>query len=250
MTTAVRTPPSRRYINRKQRDLNIARGIPNRVNTAIARAHILELRKTMGWNAIAAATGCSACHLRYIADGRTTTINRVTHQKILRAKPASTSTRGLYIDATGTRRRVRALQAIGYSQQAIAEAADTTQHRISVISLGAERVRQKIADKIADAYRQLAHHTPPDNAFTCRARNHAAAQKWLTPDFWEDYDRIDDPQFDPTATLPTKQILAEDARWFMAMDGLTVTQAADRLGRSVGYIRDCLDEYPEQGAAA
>lgn len=235
---------SRRYINRKQRELNTLRGIPNRVDATEARNHLTELRRTMGWLDIAAAAGSSACHLRYIADGRTTTINRVTHQRILTVRVAPEPTAGLYIDATGTRRRIHALAAIGHSQNTIATAASTTQHRISVISLGAPRVRQKIADRIASAYQQLAQQPAPDNHFGRRCRNHAAAQQWRTPDYWADVDRIDDPTFDPDARLPRIAQVAEDVRWLLD-SGLDRNATAQRLGISRDYVDKALREVPE-----
>ncbi|NUP46178.1 MAG: hypothetical protein HOW97_02520 [Catenulispora sp.] len=245
MTTAT----DRRYLNRKQRELNTLRGIPNRVDATEARARLLEYRKTKGWVDIAAATGCSACHLRHIVSGRTQTINRATHNKIFNARLAPAPTRGLYIDATGTRRRVQALQAIGRSQQFIAEAANTTQHRINVITLGAPRVRQKVADKIAAAYEQLAHQPVPDNHFTRRVRRHAAAQGWHGPDFWDDVDRIDDPDFNPDATIPRARQVAEDARWLLD-GGLHRDHIAQRLGVSRFYIDKALREHPDAGTVA
>lgn len=240
MTTATATQPSRRYLNRKQRELNTLRGIPNRVDTTQARQHLALLRQTMGWTDIAAATGCSACHLRAVLSGATLTINRVTHDRILNTTPAVTPSRGLYIDATGTRRRVQALMARGHSQQAIADAATTTQHRISKISIGAPRVRQTIADRIADAYEQLAGH----DGTSKRALFLANKNRWHDTAFWDDVDRIDDPTFDPDAKAPRPQEIADDARWLMAVGGLTQAQAAARLGRSHAYINAALEAHP------
>lgn len=237
--------PQRRYLNRKQRELNTLRGIPNRVDATQARSHLAKLRRTMGWNAIAAATRCSACHLRYIADGRTTTINRVTHERILATQPAPAPTAGLYINATGTRRRVHALQAIGYSQEAIARAAGTTQHRICVVSLGAERVRQKFADKIAAAYSALAHTPPAETRFTRRACRQAAERGWPDPQFWDDVDRIDDPTFDPTPVLtevPRYVRLAEDALWLQEQ-GFNRQQIGQRLGEDPDYVAASIRRY-------
>jgi transcriptional regulator with XRE-family HTH domain len=247
MTTA-----DRRYLNRKQRELNAHRGIPNRVDAKLARAHIANLRRTMGWIHLASATGCSAAHLREIADGRRAVINRGTHQKILSVRPTPAPDAGFYIDATGTRRRIHALQAIGHSQEAIARAAGTTQHRISVVSLGAERVRQKLADKVANAYDKLAQTPPADNRFTRRVRGHAAEQGWFDPQFWEDVDRIDDPGFNPAATLgdtPKYIRLAENALWLKEQD-YTAQQIADRLGESSGYIAKAISRYREAGLVA
>jgi hypothetical protein len=245
VTTATEHTDRRRYLNRKQRELNNLRGIPNRVDASEARAHILSLRRTMGWTRIAAATGCSACHLRYIVDGRTTVINRVTHERILATPPAPEVTGGLYIDATGTRRRVQALMAQGHPQYAIAIAANTTQHRISVISLGAARVRQKVADKIAEAYEQLAGL----EGTSARARTLATQNQWPDSAYWHDVDRIDDPDFDPDTTLTRIAQVAEDSRWLLAA-GLDRNTVAERLGISRDYVDKALREVPETSKAA
>jgi len=240
VTTATQPVTDRRYLNRKQRDLNTLRGIPNRVDATEARNHLTELHRTMGWLDIAAASGSSACHLRYIANGRTLIINRVTHDRILAVRAATAPTAGLYVDATGARRRIHALMARGHSQDAIAAAAHTTQHRISVISLGHPRVRQKIADRIADAYDHLAH----TDGTSKRALYLARKNQWLTTDYWADVDRIDDPDFDPNAEIPRGQQIADDVRWLMTVGGLTKQQAADRLGRSHSYINAALSDFP------
>jgi hypothetical protein len=244
VTTAT---PTRRYLNRKQRELNTHRGIPNRVDAREARAHLAGLRRTMGWVDVATATGCSAAHLREVASGRTVTINRVTHDKIMSTQVAAPSP-GLYLDATGTRRRIQVMQVEGYSQQAIADAADTTQYRVYLIAAGAARVRQTIACRIADAYEQLAHHEAPDDRFTRRTRAHAARQGWRDRAYWDDVDRIDNPDFDPDAKLLRIEEVAEDARWLIA-GGLDRDQAADRLGVSRFYVDKALREVPEQVAA-
>ncbi|MET9222405.1 hypothetical protein ABZX65_27075 [Streptomyces sp. NPDC003300] len=242
MTTAT---PTRRYLNRKQRELNTHRGIPNRVNATQARQHLTLLRQTMGWTDIAAATGCSACHLRAILSGATLTINRVTHDKILNTPAAVTPSGGLYIDATGTRRRIQALMARGHSQQAIADAATTTQHRISVISLGAPRVRQTIADRIANAYRQLADR----DGTSKRALFLAAKYQWHDTEFWDDVDRIDDPDFDPGAKQLRIDQVGEDATW-LKQAGLTVDQIAHRLGISRDYAEKGLRHAAQSAQAA
>lgn len=155
-------------------------------DSTAARQRISELRKTMGCTDIAAAVNTSAAHIREIASGRQTRIRRTTHNKIMSVRPSRTG--GLYIDATGTVRRLRALQAIGHTIDTIAAATKTHKSRIQPLIQGQPRLRQKVADRVKQAYEALAKQ--PGTA--ARPRNRAAAEGWAPPGAWDE-DTIDDP---------------------------------------------------------
>ena len=178
---------------RKIRELNRHRGIPNRLPATTAQAHLKLLRQTMSWGDIATAVGASACHLRRIASGEEPRINLYTHEKILAAQPAPSPWR--FVDATGSRRRIHALQARGHSQADIAAAAHTTQYRIGLISNGQRTVRDHLAERLAAAYDELAHR----DGTSTRGRNFARANHWPSPGCWDD-DTIDDPTAHPEWT--------------------------------------------------
>ncbi|WP_407563363.1 hypothetical protein [Streptomyces sp. 184] len=216
-----------RYRNRKRREYNLHQGIPNRLPPDEARQRLMELRQTMSWNQIAEATACSAAHMRRILRGDAPNINRHTHQKIMAARPAGHPAGGVYIDATGSVRRVRALAAIGHTQQAIAEAAGTGTCRVSRLALGATTVRQVLADKIHNAYVQLSN-VP---GASVQSRNLAARRKWAPPLAWDD-ETIDDPKARPDfgQKTPRAVALAEDALWLINTQGYDRAHAAERLG--------------------
>ena len=178
---------------RKIRELNRYRGIPNRLapDTCIQRINLL--RQTMSWTDIATRTGTSAAHLRRIASGKEPQINRLTQDKVLAVQPTVSPCK--VIEATGSVRRVRALQARGHSQYTIAEAASSTQYRISCLAAGQTTIRVGYAQRIAVAYEQLAHL----EGNSTRGRNNALHNGWAPPITWDD-DTIDDPSAHPDWT--------------------------------------------------
>jgi len=171
-------------------------GRPGTVDAAQAQARLLTLNKTTGWNDLAAAIGGSAANLRDIAAGRRTTIRRATHNKImaLAVQPSG----GQYIEATGSRRRIHALRAIGWSTSVIAKHARTSDVRIQLISNGQATVRHSLTVKIREAYDTLSLQTPVGRDVT-RVKNTATRNGWAPPGAWDD-DCIDDPAAVPDWT--------------------------------------------------
>lgn len=172
-------------------------GRPGKVDASQARQRLLLLNQTTGWNDLAAALEASAANLRDIAYGRRNPIRRETHNKImgLKVRPSA----GQYIDATGSRRRIQALRAIGWSVKAIADQAATGSARIQRISTSQPTVRYSLAIKIRDAYDALSRLQPPPGAGTTLAKAHAAMNDYAPPATWDD-DTIDDPNAHPEWT--------------------------------------------------
>lgn len=226
-----------RKIARKKRDLNRLRGIPNRVPHAEAAARITELRSTMSWAELAAATGCSAAHLRNVVAGRQPRINRVTHNKIMAVRPSSGG--HIFVDALGSRRRIQALQARGHSQYDIAAAAGTTQYRIYKVCSGQPTVRLRTAHGLVEAYRTLADR----EGTSTRGRNLAVASGWLGPEYWDEND-LDDPEFIPAADdrLNVLQLGAHRRQEIEHLASFNVPEheIADRLGMARAYVHDLI----------
>lgn len=271
------------------------RGRPGLIDAAPARARLQQLQQTMSLLQIKDATGCDDCNLRQIIDGSRTQIRRDTLDRILRLKPVPPAP-GTYLDATGTRRRIEALRAIGWSARAIAEAASTGASAIERIIDGQPTVRGVVETKIRVVYTKLANTPAPAGRSATRAKRHAIAQGWPPPGAWDD-DRIDDPRAHPDWTghcgtdrgwwshnitgipacrrcetahsawlaerrhLPAperfRQLalakgaasqrganLAADARELMQIAGLTVEQAAERLGVTRQHLHQELARHP------
>lgn len=98
----------------------------------------------------------------------------------------------LKVDATGTRRRIQALAAIGWSLAAQSQRLGwkpSTAHAVSSRSW----VWPQTAEKVRGLYDELSMVPGPNN----RARGEAARKGWLPPLAFDD-ESIDDPDYVPT----------------------------------------------------
>jgi hypothetical protein len=229
--------PVRRAV-KKRLTVNRQLGKPGLVDATPARQRLLKLHETADWVAIAASIGTHSSVVRLIANGTKHQIRRTTHEKIMTARPAPGP--GHNLDATGTRRRIQALVAIGHTYRSIARTAGCSFRRLQAICDGQTTVRQALADKVAKAYREMSDTPGPDT----RARNRAAANDWPPPAAWDD-DTIDDPaaEADLGDTVPRFIALAEDALWLIDTQGYTRATAAERLGTTRGNIDAAINRW-------
>lgn len=91
-----------------------------------------------------------------------------------------------YVDATGTRRRLEALAALGYSMADISARLGCTRTYVYQLRKSTQ-VRSDNAVAVATLYDRLCM-TLPDHPLAVRARRHAAKQGWLPPLAWDDID--------------------------------------------------------------
>ncbi|MEU9470484.1 hypothetical protein AB0D78_28470 [Streptomyces avermitilis] len=194
--------PCRTVRNRHQKQIRVNRELGRSPFTspAKAQAHLKELHQSMSWDSLEAATGVWFSNLIAIYQGRRKKIRHETEAKILAVSTPDKGDPGQYIDATGSTRRLQALSCIGHSYAAICEAANTCPNRVVSIANGRQpTIRRDLADRITAAYQRLASSPPPANKHTNRTRNVARAKGWHDPQWWEDYGRIDDPDFNSDA---------------------------------------------------
>ena len=180
------------------------------------RQHIAALRAAgIGVERIAALAGLSVSHTRELAEpgrGNSRGTRRVrprTATRVLRIGVNETS-RAPHsrVDATGTRRRLQALIAIGWPAELLANLLGrrlNSLHR----SMTGESVTARTAHDVATLYERLWNCRPPrmtgeQRAAADAAQAHAAAQGWPTPLAWDDIDT------DPTPPAPTAQLLQRD----------------------------------------
>lgn len=210
-----------------------------------ARAHITLLHQSMSWSSLTKATGMDSRALTLIYAGRRTRITRITEAKILAVQPPQNIDLWVYIDATGTVRRLRALMAIGHSGRAIAEAVQTAEAQIhKAATSGQTYVRRHFAVRVEAAYRQMAFKPPAVNRFTTKSRNAAAAKGWYGPMAWS-ADTINDPAAQPDVDKPYTPP-AKNGRDSMRMAelehllnlGESETAIAKQMGASEAYIHD------------
>lgn len=105
------------------------------------------------------------------------------------------------IDATGTRRRLQALAADGWSLRSLAEQLGMSHVNITKIVNTRAVVTPATAVAVAILYRMLANQPPAattraERISAAKARAHASAHGWVVADGWDD-DEIDDPAAAP-----------------------------------------------------
>jgi hypothetical protein len=136
-------------------------------------------------------------------------------------------------DATGSRRRLQALAAIGWSSLEVKEASGVSNGFLSAVRAGHhETLRPFFADKIAEAYDSLSMRVGPST----RARNLAQRKGWVPPLAWDD-DEIDDPAAKPHTPKDVRighgrplEYLLEDYQHTWDHHGGDVVMAAERIG--------------------
>ncbi|MBM7808525.1 AraC-like DNA-binding protein [Geodermatophilus bullaregiensis] len=179
------------------------------VDASPVREHIAALRAVgIGVERIAHLAGISVSHIRELAErdhGDSPGTQRVrpgTAARIL-GIGISDASRAPHsrVDATGTRRRLQALQAVGWSVELLAVQLGRRPNSLHR-SMTGRSVTAGTAQEVTTLYEQLWHIRPPrmtgeQRAAADAAQAHAAAQGWLPPLAWDDIDS--DPT--PPATI-------------------------------------------------
>jgi hypothetical protein len=179
------------------------------VDAGPVREHIAALRDAgIGVERIAELAGLSTSHIRQLAQPgrrdfpatqrvRPSTAARVLSVGIDNVSRAPRSR----VDATGTRRRLQALIAVGWPTELLANQLERRPNSLQRSMVSAS-VTARTAREVASLYEQLWNATPPratseQRAAADAARAHAAAQGWPSPLAWDDIDT------DPTNTMQT-----------------------------------------------
>jgi transcriptional regulator with XRE-family HTH domain len=175
---------------------------PTHIDPAPARAYALRLLEGGYTEAsLARAAGLHYSQIDELIHGtrrthKRTPISRVlasNAQKILSIEPVNGHRLPhTIVPATGTARRIQALMVLGWSQSQIAGRVGMTKQTISQI-IRSEFVRWHTHEAVAALYEQMWNRTPPadtphQKTHTARARNYAAARRWLPPMAWDDID--------------------------------------------------------------
>lgn len=173
-----------------------------------SQAHVRELMSQgMGLKRIQAASGVAQGVLWKLvygkrqADGSQQVSRRITRQNHDRLMAVTLDLAGgAQVDGTGTRRRLQALVAIGYSMSDLGRRLELTNPHLVVHGPG--NVTKATADRVRELYDSLAM-TPAhrdsskyDRIAVVRARKYARANGWPPPLAWDD-ELIDDPTHRP-----------------------------------------------------
>lgn len=160
------------------------------------------------------------------------------------------------VDSAGTRRRVQALVAVGWSRAKLGERLGIEPSGMSDL-LRREHVTAARARAVTALYDELWNRRPPEGEWrekisAARSRNYAREHGWAPPAAWDD-DLIDNPQapgpagWQRASATPRGADLAGDAAELLAWD-CTREQAAERLGVRRGTLDTALRRA--RGAAA
>jgi hypothetical protein len=191
------------------------------VDAGAARAHVHLLQDSgLGWKRIATLAGVSTgalSRLIYGGPGQVPSprIKPETERKILAVQPAAHLLGGgVKQDATGTRRRLQALVAMGWSQSKLGYRLGVLPSNFTAL-LDRDQVLVSTARAVAELYDQLWSTLPPnatwhERSSVTRAKRHAAAHGWVPPLGWDD-ETIDDPQALPTGEQDDDELVDEVA---------------------------------------
>jgi transcriptional regulator with XRE-family HTH domain len=220
------------------------------VDAEAARGHIQALSAAgVGWKRVAELAGVSTgamSKLLYGGPGGRPPSQRIRPQTaaaILAVRPSAHAIApGTLVGGTGTRRRVQALVARGWSQARLAGQLGLTGSNFAAM-MRRDQVTAGTARAVRDMYDRLWNQAPPENGqreriAAARARNYAAQRGWVPPLGWDD-EVIDDPAAPPVEgwqrpdrTTHRSAELAQDARELLEGQGYTREHAAARLGVS------------------
>ena len=214
------------------------------------RARLEELRAAgIGLRTIAKRTGIDRSVLSKYATTRThATKDNAAKILALTVTPEALPG-GAYIDATGARRRLQALIAIGWSLTSLGTRLGMLPGNAYKL-LGAKRIEAGTHRAVQALYEQL--WDQPNNptghyakASATRARNMAKTRGWAPPMAWDD-ETIDDPHTRPEGHGKEQRYgsseaaLIEDVHHLLAA-GCSAATVAERLGRPQRSIERTLD---------
>lgn len=219
------------------------------VDSAPAREHVLMLqRHGLGRREIAKRSGVADSIVgRLLGMDTSKPAARVrpeTLTALLSVQPGTLADHAL-VPALGSRRRLQALIAMGWTQTYLAERIGWTVANLCSITNGKkDRIIQRTASDIGTLYEELSMSFGP----SLRSRNHAFRKGWAPPLAWDD---IDDPDEVVEHLEEPKSMalayLVEDFHDTYVDHGGNVLAAAARLGHTPQYLERQLYRARREG---
>lgn len=255
----------RNYARYRHRQMAYGRWQPY-IDAEPVRTHVVTLQTAgLGWKRIARLAGLSTSTVWKLLYGDphrgmapSKRVRPETAEKLLSVS-ASLDVLGdaATVDATGTRRRLQALVAIGWSQNRLAARIGMAPGNFGRVIHHAEQVQASTARAVRDLYEELWSTVPSveerrGEISADRARNYAAARGWAPPLAWDE-DAIDDPAAVPHGVEPATGVRAklpptEELLWLVGECGETHEAIADRFGVKPSAVRQALDRYRRSAA--
>ena len=211
----VRVRSHQEYVRWRARQIAYGKWEPW-ADVAAVRDHVRRLRAAgVSYEAIASAAGVSAMTVHRLVHGLGNVSGRrcaeqrspkrvrvMAAQRLLAVSPAIVEQGAARRDASGARRRLQALIALGHPAAPLACHLGVDPRQVSRIVHGTTAtVTPRMHAAICDLYDQLWDMRPPEQTLAERkaaaaARALAASEGWPTPMGLDD-DRIDDPAYRP-----------------------------------------------------
>lgn len=135
------------------------------------------------------------------------------------------------VSTLGTRRRIQALNALGWSNEQIAKRMGNDRSNLTRLIYG-ETMTRTLAERVAKVYDDLSMRLPTGNAQAItNVRNRAQRLGFLPPLMWDDIDNdpTPAPEEKPHGRPMMRHLWIEDAEW-LADGGMTLTNILERLG--------------------
>lgn len=199
--------------------------------------------------ALSGASGGSMTKLLYGVEGRPPSrkVRTVTADRITAVRPSlELVSPNALVDGTGTRRRLRALVAVGWPQREIGRRLDVSRMTIhEQVNAATLTAYGSTARAVRDLYNKLWDVDPAtqgiDPRWVAEAKARAAKRYWAPPAAWDD-EYIDSPAAVPDLgeKVSAYAALSEDAVWLIDEQGYTREQAAHRLGITSRHLERAL----------
>jgi len=228
------------------------------VDAAPAREHLLRLQAAgIGRRRAAELAGVPPTVVSRLLYGKAggpprERIRPGTAARILAVDPGTaTPAPGVLVDATGTRRRLQALVAAGWSQARLAGSLGMTGANFGTMLHSGGQVTAARAGEVRDLYDRMWNRPPPqatrhEKIAASRARSYAAGQGWPVPLGWDE-EALDDPHGKPaegwrrgSRHTHRSADLTEDYRELARREGYTREHAAARLGVSLTTLENAI----------
>lgn len=222
------------------------KGISTLVDAGPVKAHLAMLREHgVGKRTIAARAGVAQTvvdRLLGIAPDRPAIKVRPDTAKRLLAVTINEHAPGAIVDATGTRRRLQALVALGWTQTKLAASIGWTTANLNNLILSDDDVTRATADLVADLYERLSMRPGPSTRASAVARRRG----WAPPLAW---DNIDDPAEQPAELRNPRQGVAVEDVLELYDAGETVAAIAQRFSIAASSVHTMIGRARRQVAS-
>lgn len=238
---------------RKEIEGELKKGVRSTVSSEKCSEHANRLVYAgMSLTDIVTRSGVSSTTVSRIINRKCDSIYRVVEEAIMGIsipEDGWTSVADGWVNATGTQRRLRALSLQGFSTPALVGETRMNWFAISQIRSGAKtRLTISGMRKVTETHERLCDTDPLSMGLransVAQARAWARKQGWWPTEAWAD---IDDPECEPSGAPPKYVILAENYQELVVGQGLTMRNAAERLGETVSVLDMSVRYYRKRG---